>query len=880
MIKHNKFVALFLACTVSIGCKNSVEAPTVEVTEVSTGKLVDSSVEGLHYVTSSGIKGITNNKGEFSFHQGDSINFFLGDINVASMEAKEITTILQAEKPSKVAMILQAIDSDNNPENGITITESTFGKFKGTELTLNSINPDDPVFLARYKEITGKEFTTDRLSSMSHAVRAYKLAHIENSDLYKFYSGNIDVFSKPDEFNVNTLRNSAKARLWLYYYLNATLPASIIEGNRIWDELQGSINRNQENTELIISASKAVSDALSITSYTDIYNNSLDANGVIDDYKLITEVEKFTSEAIQSATLSEVEQTVTALFSDHLPEEISLFLAKEVHLLLSCRDFFKSPSSCINSLGTEFLSAFNNAYSSWEIAGSVSKLNTNRVVDAYLKQYFKMGADTQKLFQIYNVNNNTDLITAIAEEVLTPSTGILTNGEYLYSQDDAYSAILEKIVNIGIAVDSIMEKYNLDPNLTAGSLPDSFNIGLIDYKISLSNDKNLNYCYRLKNTSYIPLNIDISVDVIGTDSGTQSLLSKTQRINKQKGEEICESNLLSDTTYADLSSKPFVLKLSGTLGSLVKNDTKVVELNIQNLITTASAILTPPSIGELSYKIRNGFMYISAPNASITEEQGEITYNWKHIPFEADKDLSLLNSTTSETSFSIEGLPRKGEHYSFQLTIGTTLTNKTTTVQFSIPLNPRFTKLDISGKPLSIQNLMWDSEGNEENSTKWSCIYDNETDFVWEVKSDDDGLRDKDWTFSWYFNITPSGIRGDYNKGSCSEAPSCDTSGYLTAINNLKLCGFSDWRIPSKTDFEKMFALENPIENEDNLVIQEALFPFANTTHWSSSNYWNYSNYSGLNDYATFVILPQLTSGSTKNKENAYKVRVVRTNSQ
>ena len=38
--------------------------------------------------------------------------------------------------------------------------------------------------------------------------------------------------------------------------------------------------------------------------------------------------------------------------------------------------------------------------------------------------------------------------------------------------------------------------------------------------------------------------------------------------------------------------------------------------------------------------------------------------------------------------------------------------------------------------------------GNGNN--EWACTQDNVTGLMWEVKTDDEGLRDRDWKYSWY----------------------------------------------------------------------------------------------------------------------------------
>jgi hypothetical protein len=49
-----------------------------------------------------------------------------------------------------------------------------------------------------------------------------------------------------------------------------------------------------------------------------------------------------------------------------------------------------------------------------------------------------------------------------------------------------------------------------------------------------------------------------------------------------------------------------------------------------------------------------------------------------------------------------------------------------------------FTKLDANGSDLPA------------SATDWSCVRDNVTGLIWEVKTDDGGLRDQDWKYTWY----------------------------------------------------------------------------------------------------------------------------------
>lgn len=102
-----------------------------------------------------------------------------------------------------------------------------------------------------------------------------------------------------------------------------------------------------------------------------------------------------------------------------------------------------------------------------------------------------------------------------------------------------------------------------------------------------------------------------------------------------------------------------------------------------------------------------------------------------------------------------------------------------------------FTKLGSDGNPLADQNAAY-------AATPWNCVRDNVTGLIWEVKTDDGGLRDKDNTYTWY-NTDPAtngGAAGTAGGGSCAGGIAYDTAAYVAAVNAAGLCGYSDWRLP------------------------------------------------------------------------------------
>lgn len=170
-----------------------------------------------------------------------------------------------------------------------------------------------------------------------------------------------------------------------------------------------------------------------------------------------------------------------------------------------------------------------------------------------------------------------------------------------------------------------------------------------------------------------------------------------------------------------------------------------------------------------------------------------------------------------------------------------------------------FTKLDASGDPLPA------------SATEWSCVKDNVTGLIWEVKTDDGGLRDKDNTYTWYSSDsnTNGGSAGTVNGGECPDTGNCDTEKYAANVNAAGLCGFNDWRMPKTEELRSIvnYGTYNP-------SIDTGYFP--NTR---SSPYWTSSPLSNYNDNAWGVSFYYGYDYSNYNKNNGGYVRLVHSDS-
>jgi hypothetical protein len=117
-----------------------------------------------------------------------------------------------------------------------------------------------------------------------------------------------------------------------------------------------------------------------------------------------------------------------------------------------------------------------------------------------------------------------------------------------------------------------------------------------------------------------------------------------------------------------------------------------------------------------------------------------------------------------------------------------------------------FTALGGDGKPTFEQNLT----GTGYATQPWSCLRDNWTGLTWEVPTPvvNAGLYDTSYRYTWYDpdgksnGGAPGKQKGGYYK--------FDTHQFVARVNAAKLCGHSDWRLPSAAELRNLLNIGAP----------------------------------------------------------------------
>ena len=234
---------------------------------------------------------------------------------------------------------------------------------------------------------------------------------------------------------------------------------------------------------------------------------------------------------------------------------------------------------------------------------------------------------------------------------------------------------------------------------------------------------------------------------------------------------------------------------------------------------------------------------VTPPFTDIVPESGITYYYWLH----AERSNSTLTQT-SATPISATPEPRlndTGINWGGDYSSGNNSdcsSNIGATQDCDHGLDAGTNAADDADGHAGFSYIKLDSAGNalSASATEWSCVRDNVTGLIWEVKTDDDSLHDKDDTYNWYNtdsetnggSVGYADDDGDICHGydSADSATFCNTEAFVARVNSAGLCGAHDWRLPNAAESHSLTIHDT---NADN--IDTAYFPNTET----SGNYWS-----------------------------------------
>ncbi|MBK1640402.1 hypothetical protein CKO12_00585 [Chromatium okenii] len=173
------------------------------------------------------------------------------------------------------------------------------------------------------------------------------------------------------------------------------------------------------------------------------------------------------------------------------------------------------------------------------------------------------------------------------------------------------------------------------------------------------------------------------------------------------------------------------------------------------------------------------------------------------------------NATANRLPCPVAGFPRQDAEYG--------------TNQFD------FTKLDLSGNELAA------------TATNHACVRDNVTGLTWEIKTKDGGSRDHKSLYQWTERLA-----------------------YVENVNAVRLCGFSDWRVP---DIKELTG----IVNYQHVIPKSAVVTsyFSDLDKIGTLGFWSEATSSDIASSAWFLYFSN-GAANYGNHNKKYHLRLVR----
>ncbi|CAN8138838.1 hypothetical protein THIOSC15_1160014 [uncultured Thiomicrorhabdus sp.] len=126
-------------------------------------------------------------------------------------------------------------------------------------------------------------------------------------------------------------------------------------------------------------------------------------------------------------------------------------------------------------------------------------------------------------------------------------------------------------------------------------------------------------------------------------------------------------------------------------------------------------------------------------------------------------------------------------------------------------------------------------------SEPWACVRDNHTGLIWEVKTDDGGLHDKNVTYRWGGDTAQLFM----NYGDRYD----DWNVLVDGTNSANLCGVNNWRVPSYHELLSITDMHFFIGTLD-----QDFFPMIDKSTTDDQEYWTATPFSDLSFNHAWVL--------------------------
>ncbi|ETR72346.1 MAG: hypothetical protein OMM_07560, partial [Candidatus Magnetoglobus multicellularis str. Araruama] len=325
-------------------------------------------------------------------------------------------------------------------------------------------------------------------------------------------------------------------------------------------------------------------------------------------------------------------------------------------------------------------------------------------------------------------------------------------------------------------------------------------------------------------------------------------------------------NIISIPTVSWTAAYQDIAEISGNIQVTAQLSYVSTEKDVVVPITVSGTaeLLTDYSLSSQSILIPSGEQSASI---TVTVFEDYLIETYEVIVLSMGTPVNALTDTSYVHTIIIDNIYRSKQQVGYQYTSRIPDTGQTSCQDMhgevscknpdgdnfgqdaSYNINPEsFTKLDAQGNDLP------------GSASEWAMVRDNVTGLVWEVKTDDQSIHDKNNIYTWFDNNpeTNGGDAGTNGNGT-------DTNDFINSLNNSRFGGFSDWRLPTMPELGRIvnYAQFNPLINK--YYFPETMPAY----YWTSTSSVGFSS-------AAWVINFGGGNDNCQSKGSSYCVRAVR----
>ncbi|RBP74901.1 hypothetical protein [Marinobacter nauticus] len=173
-------------CGGSSGGGSSSSTPE---SSAETGVFIDSPVGNIGYRTATK-EGITNANGEYEYEAGEEVTFFIGDLEFPPVPAAGVVTPLDIAGTTdtsndavvNIARLLQTLDTDGDPSNGITISDTAKNNATQVDFGLSAADFANSSAVTTLVQNGGQDTTISALISVEDA-KSHLEGTLENENV-------------------------------------------------------------------------------------------------------------------------------------------------------------------------------------------------------------------------------------------------------------------------------------------------------------------------------------------------------------------------------------------------------------------------------------------------------------------------------------------------------------------------------------------------------------------------------------------------------------------------------------------------------------------------------------------------------------------------